>query len=177
MYASCSSGLASMGIDQRTFFWALTCVRSRSFAGPHFPSPIKYKLALFGVLQALVAVQALMQAFSASAAMGASGEAGWLLLAVAELAAVAAPAAWVASDISSAQLATEYVICPFIDFLNHSSQSQSECQFDWLRDSYRVVSDRPYRPGQQVLINYGSQSNDQLLQTYGFVDPGNRDDR
>jgi hypothetical protein len=54
--------------------------------------------------------------------------------------------------------------CPFIDFFNHQSSSTAECQYDWLRDSYQVVSDRPYRPGEQVLINYGAQSNDQLLQ-------------
>lgn len=31
--------------------------------------------------------------------------------------------------------------------------------------------------GQQVLINYGSQSNDALLQRYGFVEDGNPQDR
>ena len=59
---------------------------------------------------------------------------------------------------------------------NHFS-AQAEAQFDWLRDSYRVVSDRSYCQGEQVVINYGSQSNDQLLQLYGFVEPDNANDR
>lgn len=40
-----------------------------------------------------------------------------------------------------------------------------------------MVSDRSYLQGEQVVINYGSQSNDQLLQVYGFVEQDNQDDR
>jgi len=64
----------------------------------------------------------------------------------------------------------------YMSMPNHSS-AQAEAQFDWLRDSYRVVSDRSYCQGEQVVINYGSQSNDQLLQLYGFVEPDNANDR
>lgn len=52
-------------------------------------------------------------------------------------------------------LQVQYVMCPFLDFINHSSASQAECAYDWLQDSFKVVSDRPYQQGQQVFINYG----------------------
>eukprot|EP00798_Chlamydomonas_sp_ICE-L_P011788 gene11788-14910_t len=54
---------------------------------------------------------------------------------------------------------------------------QSECSFDFIRDSYRVNSDRSYSPGQEVFINYGSQSNDQLMLLYGFCEQSNQYDR
>ena len=34
---------------------------------------------------------------------------------------------------------------------------QSECSFDLTCDSYRVTSDRAYRPGQEVLINVSKE--------------------
>ena len=58
-----------------------------------------------------------------------------------------------------------------------SSCSQSECSYDLLSRSFKVVSSHPLARGQQVLINYGSQSNDQLLQLYGFVEGDNVHDR
>jgi hypothetical protein len=56
---------------------------------------------------------------------------------------------------------------------------QSECEFysDFRSSAFRVVASQAWRRGQQVLINYGSGSNDALLQLYGFVEQGNRDDR
>lgn len=134
-----------MGIDRPTFVWALTCVRSRSFAGPHFRTPIKLKLGLFGALQGLVAAQALMHAINGGSSLEVSGEfdAFNLVLVLAEALTVAFPVAWAAYDFKFAQTAVQYVICPFIDFLNHSSQSKvrtgratcqaSRASFSWLR--------------------------------------------
>ena len=126
LYSGCSRSLSSMGIDKQTFMWALTCVRSRSFAGPHFSTPVKLKLGLFAALQALIAFQVLMHDISAPAdpsSLTASGGFDLVLL-LAEALALAVPVAWAANDFKLAQSAVQYAICPFIDFLNHSSHSK-----------------------------------------------------
>lgn len=60
-----------------------------------------------------------------------------------------------------------------------SSWLQSECEFySGLRSqSFRVVASQQWTRGQEVFINYGSGSNDALLQLYGFVEANNTDDR
>ena len=55
--------------------------------------------------------------------------------------------------------------------------AQSECVYDPWRSEYRVVAAEAARPRQEVLIDYGSQSNDALLQRYGFVEDSNPHDR
>lgn len=54
---------------------------------------------------------------------------------------------------------------------------QTDCVFAPWRSEFRVVAAQAVPRGQQVLINYGSQSNDALLQRYGFVEDGNPQDR
>lgn len=56
---------------------------------------------------------------------------------------------------------------------------KSECEFysDLRSSSFRVVASQDWSRGQQVFINYGSGSNDALLQLYGFVEEDNADDR
>ena len=123
IHEACSNSLSAMGIDRQTFIWALTCVRSRSFAGPHFRSTFKLKLGLFAALQALVASQALMHAVGAVPSSQ-GFDTFYIILFLAEILTVAIPTAWESSDFKFAQSAVQYVICPFIDFLNHSSQSK-----------------------------------------------------
>eukprot|EP00775_Hariotina_reticulata_P013495 gene13494-13620_t len=54
---------------------------------------------------------------------------------------------------------------------------QSECELDAWAGEFRVVASQPWQAGEQVFINYSSSSNDALLQLYGFIDPGNMQDR
>lgn len=56
---------------------------------------------------------------------------------------------------------------------------QSECEFysDFRSASFRVVASQTWTRGQEVSINYGGGSNDALLQLYGFVELGNKEDR
>lgn len=48
--------------------------------------------------------------------------------------------------------------------------------YDYFRDAYSVTSSRAHRAGEQVHVSYGPQSNDSLLQFYGFVEAGNAAD-
>ena len=56
---------------------------------------------------------------------------------------------------------------------------QSECEFysDFRSAAFRVVASQQWPRGDEVFINYGTGSNDALLQLYGFVEPGNTADR
>ncbi len=74
---------------------------------------LKVKLALFAALQA-----------STLALAVSSGGASPETTIVAEAMAFALPATWTAAEVASAQKDVEYVVCPFIDFLNHSSTSK-----------------------------------------------------
>ncbi|MEW5305981.1 MAG: hypothetical protein WDW36_008487 [Sanguina aurantia] len=151
------------------FRWALCNVRSRSFAGPHFNTPFAVKVNLALALGAVAALQQLaipevVQVLS------------WPAAATAALAA-ALPAAWFYADSQGAQTAVRYSMCPFLDLLNHDGSVQAECAYDPFGDCFKVVADRALSPKQQLTINYGSQSNDRLLQVYGFVEPANESDR
>ncbi|MEW5318713.1 MAG: hypothetical protein WDW38_009910 [Sanguina aurantia] len=151
------------------FQWALCNVRSRSFAGPHFNTPFTVKVNLALALGAVAALQQLgvpqvVEALS------------WPAAATAALAAIL-PAAWFYADSQGAQTAVRYSMCPFLDLLNHDGSVQAECAYDPFGDCFKVVADRALSPKQQLTINYGSQSNDRLLQVYGFVEPVNESDR
>lgn len=45
--------------------------------------------------------------------------------------------------------------------------------YDYFRDAFVVAAGRSYSPGQQVMVSYGQQSNDSLMQYYGFSERGN----
>jgi hypothetical protein len=57
--------------------------------------------------------------------------------------------------------------------LNHNSSSQSEVSYNYFQDRYEVSTKVGYDAGAQVFISYGRQSNDRLLQYYGFVENDN----
>ena len=97
MFDGCSSGLTAMGINRSTFLWALTCARSRCFAGPHFASNFKVKLAAFAAVQAAIVLQAVVLTL-----IPGSGPPAWML-AAAEIAALALPASAV-SDVQVSSL-------------------------------------------------------------------------
>ncbi|EFJ42251.1 hypothetical protein VOLCADRAFT_107344 [Volvox carteri f. nagariensis] len=121
------------GLTCTDFFWSLSCVRSRTFAGPHIPTPMPAKVlvgaAVAGVVAAVTAAVPTEPAFAVTALL---------------------PAVLTAS----------------------------ECIFAPWRDEFRVVAGEAVQRGQPVLISYGNQSNDALLQRYGFVQlDGNPHDR
>ncbi|KAG2447185.1 hypothetical protein HYH02_007928 [Chlamydomonas schloesseri] len=164
--------LARRGLGSDDLAWALSCVRSRTFAGPHFPTPPPLKLSAGAAAAAAVA--------AAEAALGLGGSAA--AFAPAALVGLGLPAAWQAAESKQAEAGAPgtvlYSVCPFIDMFNHDSRSQSECVFAPWKNQFRVVAGGAVRRGGQLLISYGSQSNDALLQRYGFVQlEGNPHDR
>ncbi|OQR79409.1 SET domain-containing protein 4-like [Tropilaelaps mercedesae] len=58
-------------------------------------------------------------------------------------------------------------LAPFLDMLNHHWTASVNTQF---KDGHFVIStNRAYRSGEEVFINYGSHDNRTLLLNYGFV--------
>lgn len=68
-----------------------------------------------------------------------------------------------------------YAMTPGIDFLNHSSSvtGKAEVSYEYFTDKFVVQAGEDYKTGDQVFISYGAQSNDSLLQFYGFVEVDN----
>lgn len=147
--------------------WAMSTVRSRTFSGPYTPGTFLGALAqLFGA-STLALGYALV-----------SGGAG---------------AADTAFDFFSGAVvfvlmnefvfgprftkAKRYVLCPWIDLLNHDGTlGGSDIAYEYFKDAFsvRVDPEGPDTPvGGQMLISYGSRSNDVLLRYYGFAEAGN----
>lgn len=84
-----------------------------------------------------------------------------------------------------------YVICPMIDMANHKSPgwdttfTAGEVAFEYFSNAYSLAGDvassltsssSEKTDHRQLYISYGSRSNDQLLQYYGFVETNNPHD-
>ncbi len=66
-------------------------------------------------------------------------------------------------------------LCPGLDFLNMTCDSTSFISMDD-RDTVHVKSDRLYKPGDQVYINYGEKTSGELYISYGFYPDQNPHD-
>lgn len=70
-----------------------------------------------------------------------------------------------------------YVICPLIDMANHNSVDPgAQVSLEYFANAYSLTTTKPIRKGASVEISYGSRSNDQLLQYYGFIEPDSPSD-
>jgi hypothetical protein len=151
--------------------WAMNVVRSRAFSGPYAPSTfIGSLLQLFGASTLAVAY-----ALGVGGAGAADQALDFFLLAVVFV---------ICNDFvfgPRLSRAKRYVICPWIDMLNHDGAlSGSDVAYEYFADSFAVRLDEaagPVGQGQEVLISYGERSNDVLLQYYGFVQPANPHDQ
>jgi len=75
----------------------------------------------------------------------------------------------------------KYVICPVIDCANHNSKpggTTAKVAYEFFGNAYSLSTTVPYSlpADSEVFISYGSRSNDQLLQYYGFVEVDNPHD-
>ena len=68
-----------------------------------------------------------------------------------------------------------FVMCPLVDLVNHSGGVASDLAYEYFLNSFSLAAGAT-RAGRQVLVSYGAQSNDELLQWYGFVEEGNAHD-
>ena len=62
-------------------------------------------------------------------------------------------------------------LCPYLDLLNHSAEPVATATFTG--DAYTIVSQRAYKPGDQVFIHYGPLDTETLVTHWGFVLPRN----
>ena len=98
-----------------------------------------------------------------------------------------------------------HALCPLVDMANHSSRASSEMTYAYFGDALELsvggleategerqggggngnaaaaagagaASGVAFEQGQQVFISYGPQTNDSLLQYYGFVEEANPND-
>jgi len=150
--------------------WAMNVIRSRAFSGPYSPGTFIGSLTtLFGASTLAVAYALIV------GGAGAADQAfdGFLLAVVFVL----------ANDfVFGPRLATakRYVLCPWIDFLNHDGNlGKSEVAYEYFADAFAARLDfdgGEISKGDQICISYGDRSNDGLLQYYGFVQKDNPHD-
>lgn len=174
------SPLAVAGDGEASWDWALSCVRSRAFSGPYAGPPLKQRLGLAGVLVAAgVASVFCLHAPPEQVLNGAIAAALFNLM----------------YDVLLSSKVKWHALCPLVDMANHSSRAQSEMTYAYFGDALELSvgglvsgggggddegnnnSDNvAFREGQQVFISYGPQTNDSLLQYYGFVEEANQYD-
>ena len=142
------------------FIWALECVNSRAFSGVYEGSEFaeRQRLLIFaaglGILWPTLQLSSWDQSISAFIVVAAS---------------------IFVRDIIFAKIGQlkRYVLCPVVDMFNHKSTAKADVSYNYFSDKFEVRIDSSYQPGEQVFISYGKQSNDRLLQFYGFVDSDN----
>lgn len=69
----------------------------------------------------------------------------------------------------------EPILIPGFDTLNHRRGEPVTWSFETTDEACFTIH-RGYGPEEQVFNNYGAKSNEELLMTYGFVEPGGPDD-
>jgi Rubisco LSMT substrate-binding len=73
-----------------------------------------------------------------------------------------------------------YIICPLMDMANHKSYGTTAgVSFEFFGDVYSLTVSNGVTvsaANKELFISYGTRSNDQLLQYYGFVEPNNPHD-
>lgn len=62
---------------------------------------------------------------------------------------------------------------PFLDFFNHSDETECEAGFNTTTHCYELRTKQKWKADSQVFIKYGAHSNATLLMHYGFAIKGN----
>lgn len=146
------------------FIWALECINSRAFSGVYEGSSAKQRGLLLMFTGALSLAWPLLHLGTFEQSLSAAVVVGLSI---------------VARDVifSRSGSLKRYVLCPVVDFFNHRSDCGSDVSYNYFADQFEVRAGRSTAKGEQVFISYGRQSNDRLLQYYGFVEDCNPNDR
>ena len=160
-YASYKKAVPASTVTQAEWDWGLTCVRSRAFSGPYAGPPLKARAKL---------------AFALAAAAAASVFIGHAPLDAVLNGALAAALFQVLYDVSLSSKIKWHAMAPVVDLANHSGSITSDMQYAYFRDAFVLTLGGDVATGDQVLISYGPQGNDSLLQWYGFVEAPNPHD-
>ena len=155
-------GLVEMSWED--FLWGCECARSRAFSGAYTGSAFNPFSYAFTLLLVLIYVGG-----------------GFGTLEQAANGAGLVFCAQVLKDFVLPKLFKKkrYVICPVMDMANHRSiGTTGEVSFEFFGDAYSLaVMNGAFVPkDSEMFISYGTRSNDQLLQYYGFVEPNNPND-
>jgi hypothetical protein len=127
--------------------WALSIVRSRSFAAPDLPLPLGRVAAAAAAAQAGV-----LAAGAAAGAAAAGGAEAVVLLAAAGAAALASNAAASAGGDGGGASPARRVMCPLIDLFNHSSTTGACCELDSWSGDFKVAAREAVAAGKEVRL-------------------------
>jgi hypothetical protein len=157
-----SGPLQAAGFTWDDFVWGCECARSRAFSGAYTGQAFNPAIYAFTLLL-VTAYVGLGLGTLDQAANGAG-----VVVSVSIL-----------RDFVLPKLAKNkrYVIAPVIDMANHKSVgTTADVSFEYLANAYSLACSTDVPAGEQVYISYGSRSNDQLMQYYGFVEKDNPND-
>ncbi|KAA6421676.1 MAG: N-methyltransferase (ISS) [Trebouxia sp. A1-2] len=177
-YKNVKAASSDNPVGEDELVWALECVRSRAFSGPYsgesqttgltaqtpviarycWSPPVKDRAKL--VLPFVLAALAYTQVAHLPLEQILNG-------------AIAAVLFNIIYDTLLSRKLRWFAMCPVIDSMNHQSTSTNEVAYEYFGDRFSVTAERKYKQGEQVFITYGQQSNDKLLQYYGFVESKN----
>lgn len=144
------------------FLWGCECARSRAFSGGYTGTPFNPFVYAFTLVLVTVYVG--------------------LNLGTLEQAANGAGLVFCASVLRDFVIPKffknkKFVICPVIDMANHDSvRTTANVAYEFFADAYSLATTSAVPSNSEVFISYGSRSNDQLLQYYGFVEADNPHD-
>lgn len=164
LYQACKTSSTEFSvITMKSFVAALECVNSRAFSGTYEGSSASERQALFFFTGMLTLLWPILHLGSPEQAISAAISVGVSI---------------VVRDffLSKVLNLKRYVVCPYIDMLNHDSNSQSDVSYNYFQNQFEVSTKKSYSIGDQVFISYGKQSNDRFLQYYGFVEADNPSD-
>mmetsp|Transcript_38158 Transcript_38158/g.43612 ORF Transcript_38158/g.43612 Transcript_38158/m.43612 type:complete len:380 (-) Transcript_38158:2630-3769(-) len=157
LQSCCSSRIKN--ITWEDFLWGCECARSRAFSGGYTGTsfnPFVYAFTFF-----LVTVYTTLN------------------LGTLEQAANGAALVFCASVLLDFVVPKffkmkKYVICPVIDMANHNTlRATANVAFEYFTNAYSLSTTSVVTSNTELFISYGSRSNDQLLQYYGFVEQDN----
>eukprot|EP00536_Pseudo-nitzschia_multiseries_P011707 jgi/Psemu1/206615/e_gw1.412.2.1 len=158
---SCGTNLMK-GMSFDDFLWGCECARSRAFSGGYTGAPFNPFVYVF----TLVLVTAYIGLNVGTLDQAANG--AGLVFCASVLRDFVLPKFFKTK---------KYVICPVIDMANHDSmRTTGNVAYEFFANAYSLATTSAVPSNSEVFISYGSRSNDQLLQYYGFVEQDNPHD-
>lgn len=154
---------SSLVASRDEFIHSMECVRSRTFSGPYEGSNWETRVKQYGLVLALAVVYVVggfgeaYQAFNGCLGV-------FLFILFRDL------------QVQRNPRSIRYVLCPVLDMFNHSSEIESDASYEYFRNTFTLTLNRKVEADKEVCISYGKRGNDELMQYYGFVVPGNKYD-
>eukprot|EP00535_Pseudo-nitzschia_heimii_P003568 CAMPEP_0197187602 /NCGR_PEP_ID=MMETSP1423-20130617/16168_1 /TAXON_ID=476441 /ORGANISM="Pseudo-nitzschia heimii, Strain UNC1101" /LENGTH=566 /DNA_ID=CAMNT_0042639229 /DNA_START=74 /DNA_END=1774 /DNA_ORIENTATION=+ len=144
------------------FLWGCECARSRAFSGGYTGTPFNPFVYVFTLVLVTIYI-----GFNLGTLEQAANGAG-LVFCASVLRDFVVPKFFKNK---------KYVICPVIDMANHDSiRTTANVAYEFFANAYSLATTSAIASNNEIFISYGSRSNDQLLQYYGFVEPDNPHD-